>query len=80
MHRDTVIYPASALQGLRLVSLQNPIRAFTSTQTGTPDYFLSGANISNPVFHNLEDSHPIVLVRCWGTNPILAAQGTDANF
>ena len=80
MHRDTMIYPDSALQGLRLVSLQNPTKVFTSTQPGTLDYFWSGASLSNPIFHSPEDSHPVVLIRCWGTNPVLAAQGIDASF
>ena len=80
MHRDTVIYPDSALQGLRPVPLHKPARAFTNTQIDTPDYFLSGANLSNPIFHSSEDSHPVILIRCWGTNPVLAAQGTDASF
>ena len=31
-HRNTESYPGSALQGLRLVPLQNPTRAFTSTK------------------------------------------------
>ena len=47
---------------------------------GTPDYFWSGDSLSNPIFHSSEDSHPVVLIRCWGTNPVLAAQGTNASF
>ena len=47
---------------------------------GTLDYFWSGDSLSNPIFHSPEDSHPMVLIRCWGTNPVLAAQGTDASF
>ena len=31
-HKNTESYPASALQGLRLVPLQNSARAFTSTK------------------------------------------------
>ena len=80
MHRDTDIYPDLALQGLRPVSLHNRTRAFTSTQTGTPDYFLSRASLSNPIFYSPEDSHSVILIRYWGTNPVLAAQGTDASF
>ena len=56
MHRDTEIYPDSALQDLRPVPLQNSVRAFTSTQTGILDYFLLGASLSNPIFYSPEDS------------------------
>ena len=57
-HRNTESYPGSALQDLRPVSLQNPTRAFTSTKkSDTLDYFLSGASLSNPIFHIPEDSH-----------------------
>ena len=80
-HSKTQIYPDSALQGLRPVPLQNPARAFTSTKNfDTLDYFWSGASLSNPIFHSPEDSHSVILIRCWGTNPVLAAQGIDASF
>ena len=80
-HKNIESYPSSTLQGLRPVSLQNPARSFTSTKKpGTPDYFLSGQSLSNPKFHSPKDSYLVVLIRCWDTNPILTAQGTDASF
>ena len=62
----TQIYLGSALRGLCPVPLQNPARAFTSTKNpGTPDYFLSRDSLSNLIFHSPEDSHLVVLIRCW---------------
>ena len=80
MHSNTENNLSSALQGLHPVSLQNPARAFTSTQLGTPDYFWSGASLSNPIFHSPKDSHLIVLIRCWGTNSVLTVQRIDVSF
>ena len=76
-HRFILVRPYEAYVQSPCKILQEPSLV---PKLGTPDYFLSGDSLSNLIFHSPEDSHPVVLIRCWGTNPVLAAQGTDANF
>ena len=76
-HRFILVRPYEAYVQSPCKILQEPSLV---PKSGTPDYFWSGDSLSNPIFHNPEDSHPVVLIRCWGTNPVLAAQGTDASF
>ena len=74
----TLVYPGSALQGLRPVPLQNPARAFTSTKNDTVDYFWSRASLSN--LSSTTRKIDLVFDQVIAQQPVLAAQETDIVF